>query len=251
MLHLLPLAVLQGDPRPGRGGRDAPGFGQDGDRRAPLARVVDQDAAERAVAVAQPRIHGEVVADRGEHALLHQDGGELVADLELPGAERRLGFRHHHEVQDVADAEREQRHRHRRPRQAPLRDAGGAHHHQLPVGGQPHIHEQRDEEGGDRQDDGEEARQQQPRQLDEDEKGQAAVQHQLDEPQRLREPHQHREAHGDGEQADGELAEDVAVEPGHGRRTLQAGVGTAEARAVRIRLRGGDPSARAFSLRLE
>ena len=215
--------------------------------RASWIRMPRSDA----VAVAQPRVDGEVVADRREHALLHQDGGELVADLELPGAERRLGFRHHQEVQGVAGAEREQRQRDRRPRQAPLRDAGGAHHHQLPVGGQPHIHEQRDEEGGDRQDDGEEARQQQPRQLDEDEKGQAAVEHQLDEPERLREPHQHREAHGDGEQADGELAEDVAVEPGHGRRTLQAGAGARKRGRCASGSAGGDPSARAFSVRLE
>ncbi len=226
-LDLLAHPVQEGDARALRRVHDAALAGEDGDRRAALARIVHQDAAQGAVGPALARIDGEVVADGAEHALLQQHRGHLVADLELPLAEGGLADRHQVEVEPEHNPRREEREDHRRPRQAPLREPGGAQHHQLAVEAEPDIDEEHHDEGGDRQDDGDEIGQQQAGQTDEDPEREAALQHQLDEAERLDQPHQRRQAEGDGEEGERELAEDVTVYAGHGagERTLPAGGG--------------------------
>ena len=47
----------------------------------------------------------------------------------------------------------------------------------------------------------------------EDAERQSVVDHKLDEPQRLHQPHEHGEAAGDRDERQGKLAKDVAVEP--------------------------------------
>ena len=69
-------------------------LGQDRRMGASVARVVDQDAAQRAVRVARADIDRHLVRDRGEHALLQQEGRDLVADLPLELAERPQAGRH-------------------------------------------------------------------------------------------------------------------------------------------------------------
>ena len=174
-----------------------------------------EDAPQRAVAVAVAGIDRQVVADRAEHPLLQQDRRELVPDLELPGTEGGLRGGHQGKVQPVAEADDDQAQPQRRARQLPVGQASGAHHHQLAVRRQADIGEERHDEGGDRQDDSKEARQQQAGELQENQEGQAPVEHQLDEAQRLSQPDERCQPHRNGKQGDRKLTKHVTIEAGH------------------------------------
>ena len=73
-------------------------LGQDRGMCGLVARVVHQDAAQRAVRIARAHIDGELVRDRGEHAFLQQEGRHPVADLPLELPERREAGRHDPEL---------------------------------------------------------------------------------------------------------------------------------------------------------
>ena len=67
-------------------------------------------------------------------------------------------------------------------------EARRRHHHQLAVGVELVEREQRAGEKGDRQDDDQQARQDQKRQIEEGRRRLAAIDHQIEQPQRLRQP---------------------------------------------------------------
>ena len=88
-VDLLAAAVEQQHPRRAAGADQPAALGQDRGVAVLVARVVHQDAVQRAVRIAGADIDRQVVRDRGEHALLQQEGGDAVADLELILAGRR------------------------------------------------------------------------------------------------------------------------------------------------------------------
>ncbi len=75
------------------------------------------------------------------------------------------------------------------------------------------IDELHHDEGRDRQDHRDEARDEQAGQFDEHAERQPVVHHQLDEAQRLHQPDQRGEPARHGDQRERELTEDVTVEP--------------------------------------
>ncbi len=173
---------------------------------------------------ARLHIDGDIGGDRGEDAGLQQEGGDLVADLEFIIAEGAQGGRHQKEVQKIAaehgaggDAER-------RAGQSEIRHAGGAHDRQLAVAAQPRIDEQHDDEAGDRQDGGDEARHQQQGEFDEDQRREAVIDDDLDEAQGLREPDERDQPDGDENQRHQQLSEDVGVDPVEVQAAIHAGV---------------------------
>jgi hypothetical protein len=82
-----------------------------------VACVIDQDAAEIAGRVTRADINGHVVVDLREHALLQQEGHDLVADLPLELTKFPEARGYDHEVQQIAGGRRHHGNRQRRARQ--------------------------------------------------------------------------------------------------------------------------------------
>jgi len=102
----------------------------------------------------------------------------------------------------------------RRPRQAHIREPNAAHDGQLAVTAQARIGEQHHDETGNGQDDGQKARDQQRRELDEHKRREPVIHHDLDEAQRLRQPDERQQPNCDQRQRHAELADDIAVDQG-------------------------------------
>ena len=178
-----------------------------------VALVVHQDAVQRAVRLARTDVDRQAVRHFGEHAFLHQEGGDAVADLPLKLAECCQTCGHQPEIERIAGERCQNRQDEGGTRQRKGREAGGAHHRQLPISGEALVDELHDDECGDRQDDRDEAGNQQAGQPQEDAEGQAVVHHQLDEAQRLGQPDQRGETAGHGKKGEQELAKNVTVQP--------------------------------------
>ena len=119
------------------------------------------------------------------------------------------------DAEPVANNGRQQRDRQGRTGQCPGRQAGGAHHRQFPVGRHALIDKLDHDVGGDRQDHGDEAGDQQAGQLNENQEGQASVDHQIDEAQRLGQPDQRRQTAGGDDQRQQHLTENIDIKPGN------------------------------------
>ena len=212
LVHLLARAVLQQHGRAARAFDQPPPLGQDGGAAVLLPAVLHQDAAQRAVHIARADIDGEVVGHGGEHALLQQEGGDAVADLELVFAEGGVAAGHDPDIEQEAAGHGHAGNREAGAGEGQRGHAGRAHHGQLPVPGEAAVDELHDDEGGDRQDDGHEVRDQQPGELQEHPEREPPVDHEFDEAERLRQPDQRHQRAGRRDEGDQQLAEDVAVD---------------------------------------
>jgi len=99
-----------------------------------------------------------------------------------------------------------------------VRRPGGAHDHQLALGGELVVDEQHRDEHGDRQHHLQEARQHQHGEIKEQPERQAAIDDEVDEPQRLHQPHGDAERDRDEQHQEAGLAQHVAGKPVHGAR---------------------------------
>ncbi len=215
VVDLLAAAVDQQHPRAG-GAVDQPAaFGKDGRMGRRITRVVHQNAAQRAIPIAGADIDRELFRQRGKHAVLQQEGCQAVADFPLIFLEGAHRSGHAPDRQAIAQDGDDHRNGQRRPSQRPGRETRGAHHCQFPVAGHPLIDELDHDIGRDRQDDHDEAGYQQRCQAQEHQEGQAAIDHQVDEAQRLGQPDKRRQPAGGHQQRGQNLPKDVNIQPGH------------------------------------
>ena len=80
---------------------------------------------------------------------------------------------------------------------------------------QPVVGEEHGDEDGDRQHDVDEARQDEDGEIEEEPDRKAAIDDEIDEPQRLQQPYRRREADRDEGHGGHRLAEDIARDPTH------------------------------------
>ena len=96
------LPLMQQHARTVRSFDQPAALGQNRRVRRLVARIVHQDAVQRAVRIARTHIDRQIVGDLGEHALLQQEGRHAVADLPLELAKCRKTGGHDPEVEHVA-----------------------------------------------------------------------------------------------------------------------------------------------------
>ena len=153
------------------------------------------------ILAARLHIDRDIVRDRGEDAGLQQEGGDLVADFKFIVAEGAQGGRAPaRRFSTIAAQHRADGDAERRAGQGEIGHAGGAHDRELAVSAEPCIDEKHDDEAGDGQDGGDEARHQKQRQLHENQRREAVIDDDLDESQGLREPDERDQPGGDQQQ---------------------------------------------------
>ena len=223
-VHLLPGASVQHHLRTGRADQQPAGFGEHRVRMQPVAAIIDHDAAQAAIRRAGAGEHHHLRPDLVEHAFLQGEGIELIADFKQILAEQHSARRHHPQIERVAGGDRGHREGQRRPGQGELRHAGGPHHRQLPIIGQPQINPQHHPEATDRQDDGNEIGDFQPGQLEKHQQGLAVIDDDLDIAQGRNQPHQRGQPERHRQHPEQQLTEHInvdAAQPGHGGSVLR------------------------------
>ena len=208
-VHLLPVAIDKQQAGTVGCADQRPALGHHRDRRVRVAIVVNQDAPKLAVGLAGADVHRDPFDDFVERPLPQQDVRVIAADDEVTVPE--LAEPHRHEVQH--DAVTHERHHpgedQRRAGKRDLAQPGGAQDHELAVDGKPVVGVDDGAEQGKGQDDRQERWHQQQREMKEGPDRKPAVDDQIDEAQRMRQPHHAREGEGNEQHRPDELAQDV------------------------------------------
>ncbi len=121
--------------------------------RVLVARVVNQNAAQRTVRIAGAHIDSQIFGNRSEHPFLQQEGGDPIANLPLELPERCKAGRYQPQVQCIASGDDDQGESDRWTGQSEWRQSCRSHHRDLAVARQALINELYDNEGRDRQND--------------------------------------------------------------------------------------------------
>ena len=210
----LPMAVDQDEARPRAGPHQKPPFGHHRDRSLTVAGVVHEDAVERA-ALASADVDRDAVGQRVEGAFLEEERRMVAAQDELPFLE--LPVADGHDVHDdrVGGDGDERGHRQRRLRQRPLTDSGRPQADEFAVDDEPVVDEEQRTEERDRQYRSQERRQHQHAHQHEGTERQTLVDDQIDDAQRLRQPHDRREPQCDEHERAKELAQQVSLVTRH------------------------------------
>ena len=207
--RLLDRPVLHDEPRARGGLRQHAAFGDVGRGPLRVAIVVHEDAANMTVRRKLADKHGQSVRRGVEGAFVQHRGTDVGADVEHRALHRALAERHQVKAAQIGGEHHRDGGDHHRNAELHLAVAGRLHDDEFAVRVQLVQAVKGAGEKAERQDDDQQARQHQQREIHEGRRRLSAVDHQIEQAERLRQPHHAGQQEAEQRDRSRELAQDI------------------------------------------